>query len=75
MFQIHVSFPLEVRLCLGALGISPVKTQAVCKGLSAHRLRLPVSHLQEVSQNQTHMISFVVLLFGFSKLFVQQSVS
>lgn len=49
----HVSFLSEVWLCLGALGISPSETKAVCQGLPAHRPRLSVSHLQEVSQEQT----------------------
>ena len=44
--------PSEVWLCFGALGISPGKTEAVCQGLPAHRPRLPVSHLQEVTQQQ-----------------------
>lgn len=42
----------EVRLSLGALGISPSEAKAVCQRLPAHRPRLPVSHLQEVSREQ-----------------------
>jgi len=46
-------FFAEVWLCLGSLGISSSKTEAVRKGLPAHRPRMSVSYVQEVSQEQT----------------------
>lgn len=49
-FDIYVPSLTEVWLCLGALGISPGKTQTVCEGHSGNRPRLSLSHLQEVSE-------------------------
>lgn len=50
----------EVWLSFGALGITPIKTKAVCQRLPAHRPKLPLSHLQNVSDDKQYIYIYIL---------------